>query len=244
MNADKKLFLINFPSVSEENFYYYFDTLVGNFVQNPIDYVSFVGQNCLSGFTITFNLEYFLKKFKNSFFIYYKEDPNNLYDQYILIKNLCPALFHQRLLDDFTRKLNIDLLHIPKKDYFINNVNSFYDNLDNIVKDNPNVLNFGEINNSENFFLNETKIYDFLYTNHILKDLNSFDFYKNKYESNEILFRNKFDFESLLYNGISPLRMAYPKNSFLLEENAKLLYNDNSYSENLILSIENEHHFN
>jgi hypothetical protein len=229
----QKIFLINFPSFHELNFNRYFTFLKICGIQNPVNLIAFKFKNFLSGYTISFNVQFLKEKFPNSLFIYFKDKDQNVYNQLLFCRSTC--LIDTFFIEDFKKNINLDLNNFNLEN-IKDKINEYDILINDIFKNNNNFLNLGEIDNFEQFILAEDKIKNFIY-NYAENLENLTDDIKKSTKNKEIHFLDYLNFESQNFG----LPKTYELNSLVSNFIFKIpitLNKSNLYSENLKKELE------
>lgn len=231
---NKKVFLINFPSLNEINFHRYFTFLQICGMHNPVNINTFNFKPFCSGYTISFNIEIIKNKFPDALFVHFQTDPNILYKQLLFCKET--HLIDDFIVNDFKDYLNIDLYNLSLED--INNRNSYYNKMIlDLFKDNSNFINLGLINKFKDFILTEKKLMDFFYIYGLNTEFN-INALKELIKNNETKFLDYLDFksENLAIPNIYTINSLI--SDFIFNVAFDIKYAP-SYAKNLKIEIEN-----
>lgn len=231
----KKVFLINFPSLTEINFNRYFTFLNICGVQNPVDFKSLNFKPFCSGYTISFNIDIIKQKFKDALFIHFQTDPKLIYKQILFCRENC--IIDTLIGEDFKEYLNLDIANLSFKD--IENKNFEYiGKINNLFKKkDANFIDLGMINDFTDFILKENNLKNFFYIHGLDTEFN-INSLKESIKNKETNFFNYLDINADNFQ----LPTIYSINSLITDFVLRMPFNLNhsrSYAKNLKIELEN-----
>lgn len=231
----KKIFLINFPSLTEINFNRYFTFLNICGIQNPVDIKSLDFKPFCSGYTISFNIDIIKEKFKDALFVHFRTNPEVVYKQILFCRENC--IIDTFVGEDFKEYLNLDISNFSFKDIKDKNF-EYTQKINDLFKENTyNFIDLGLIDNFTNFISKETKLKDFFYIHGLDNEFNIISL-KESIKNKETTFFDYLSFDSNHFQ----LPTIYSINSLVTNFIFRIPFNlehHRSYAKNLRLELQN-----